>query len=326
MKLLILGGAGFVGTNLVLGALHWEGVRGVTVLDVVEPVSAGVFPWDDARVAFRRGDVRDAPLMAELVAAHDVIVNCAAQTSHPRSMQDPLEDASVNVLGNLTVLEAVRRANPRARCVYVSTSTVVGRAQTPVVTEAHGEWALDIYSSDKAAAEKHCFIYAQVHGLKVLTLRFANLYGPFGKNDPAFGFLNYFIALAQEGRDITVYGAGDQQRNVMYVRDAVACMRHCLAHDAVFDGTPYFAVHDEHLSVNEIARGIVAAFGRGRIVERAWPAERAKIDVGAVTISGKRLRDATGWRARYGFSDGLRETRATLEQTVAGAAQRVRSP
>jgi UDP-glucose 4-epimerase len=314
MNILIVGGAGFLGSNLVRRCLQEPGHR-VTVLDSLEPqlrsnVTALEPIWN--RIRFVRGSMADEPLIAELVQGQDVIFNCAAQTSHPLSLQDPLFDAQLNCVGNLKLLEAVRLLNPAARLLYTSSSTVIGKAVGDVVDETHGEKPLDIYSANKGVAEKYYVIYHRVHDLRTVVLRFANLYGPYGKGYPEFGFINYFIHLAWAGEEIKVFGPGDQTRNVMYVEDATEILWRAAQDDRLI-GDVCFAVHEEHYPVLEIAETVVRVLGRGTLTHVPWPEERRRIDVDKVLISAARLRGITGWSPRYSFEEGLRRTRAVLE-------------
>lgn len=310
MKILIIGGAGFVGANLVRYCLRQPDAHTITVLDSLEPRLRSTPDnlrevWN--RIRFVRGSMTDEPLIAEAVQGQDVIFNCAAQTSHPLSLQDPLFDAEHNCLGNLRLLEAVRLLNREAVVVYTSSSTVIGKATEGIVDETHGEKPLDIYSANKGVAEKYYRIYNRVHDLKTVVLRFANLYGPYGKGYPEFGFINYFIHLARESKPIEIYGSGEQQRNVLYVDDAVDILFRAAADPRLF-GETFFAVHDEHYSVIEIARAIVATFG-GSVEHIEWPEERRRIEIDRVQITSARLRALTGWRPRYTFAEGLEETR-----------------
>ena len=315
MNILIIGGAGFLGANLVRRCLQEPGNQ-VTVLDSLEPrlraTTDNLYEvWD--KIRFVRGSMGDEPLIAEVVQGQDVIFNCAAQTSHPLSLQDPLFDAEINCMGNLKLLEAVRLLNPEAVVVYTSSSTVVGKAVGDVIDETHGEKPLDIYSANKGAAEKYYHIYNQVHDLKTVVLRFANLYGPYGKGYPDFGFVNYFIHLAWTGQEIRVFGAGEQTRNVMYVEDATDTLYQAAQDDRLF-GEVYFAAHDEHLTVLEIAQQIVRVFDSGRVIHVEWPEERRRIEIERVRISSARLRTITGWQPAYSFESGLRKTKQILEE------------
>ena len=314
MKTFIIGGAGFLGATLVRRCLQ-EPDNEVTVLDSLEPrLYATMNNLLDVRdkIRFVRGSMGDEPLIADLVQGQDVILNCAAQTSHPLSIRDPLFDAEINCLGNLRLLEAIRLLNRKAVLVYASSSSVIGRAINEVVDETHGERPLDIYSSNKGVAEKYHRIYHRVHDLKTVVLRFANLYGPYGKGHPDFGFVNYFIHRAWTGQEIKVFGAGDQTRNVMFVDDAAEIMVRA-SREARLIGETYFAAHDEHLSVLEIANMVVSILGRGAVTHVEWPDERRRIEIDQVKISSARLREITGWRPHYSFREGLLRTRTVLE-------------
>lgn len=305
MRVLIVGGAGFLGTNLA----HLCMGRGddVVVLDSLEPRlrsnTDGLAAIRD-RIHLVQADVRDA---ADLVRDRDVIVNCAGQTSHPISMKEPAFDIELNCGANIALLEAVRTHNPNAVVVYTSTSTVVGKATAATIDETHLEAPLDIYSANKLAAEKYYRIYHTAHGLKTIILRFPNLYGPYGKPFPEFGFINYFISLAAAGKEIQLFGPGDQLRNVLYAVDA--CEAIIAAAEKLTDyGTPLFAAHDTHVSVREIAQQIVGVFG-GSVRHVEWPEDRKKIEVDNQVISGARLHAAIGWKPRYSLQAGLAETR-----------------
>ncbi|MCI0391355.1 MAG: NAD-dependent epimerase/dehydratase family protein [Acidobacteria bacterium] len=317
MKILIIGGAGFLGSNLVRRCLAEKGTQ-VTVIDSLDPLFRSDIKrlrdvWE--RINFIQGDLRNKSLMAAAVEGQDVIFNCAAQTSHPLSLTSPLLDAEVNCLGVLTLLEAVRARNKQAIVVYPSSSTVVGAAPDVTVDEDHGERPFDIYSANKAAAEKYHLIYHRVHDLRTVTLRFANLYGPYGKAEPEFGFVNHFIHLAWQGKVITVYGTGRQKRNVMFVDDAVEILYQS-AFNPRLHGQVLFATHEEHFAVAEIAGKIVETFGRGRVVNVEWPDIRRRIEIDDVNISSARLRGLAGWRPRYFFAEGVLKTKEIMEKAT----------
>lgn len=318
MKILIIGGAGFLGANLVRRCLAEPGAE-ITVMDSLDPHLRSTTKnllqvWKD--IQFVRGDMRDEHLLAALVQGKDVVFNCAAQTSHPLSIQYPLLDADINCLGNLKLLEAVRLLNPAAVVVYTSSSTVIGKADEPVVDETHGEKPLEVYSANKGVAEKYYRIYHTLHDLKTVVLRFGNLYGPYGKGYSEFGFINYFIHLAWNNEEIKIFGSGDQERNVMYVDDATDILWRA-AQDSRLIGETYFATGDEHLPVRTIAERTVSLFERGQVTHIEWPDERRRIEIERVQFSSARLRAITGWKPIYDFDAGLQQTKAVLEKETA---------
>jgi UDP-glucose 4-epimerase len=314
LNILIIGGAGFLGANLVRRCLRDADAR-VTVLDSLDPhlhATARNLQEVWPQIRFVRGDMRDETLLAEIVQGQDIIFNCAAQTSHPLSIQYPLLDAEINCLGNLKLLESLRLLNSKARIVYTSSSTVIGKAQTALVNEDHRERPLEIYSANKGVAEKYYRIYNTIHDLQTVVLRFANLYGPYGKGFPEFGFINYFIHLARTDQEIRIFGTGDQSRNVLYVDDATEILWRA-AFEPRLVGESWFATGDQHLTVREIAETIVRTFGSGRIAHVDWPDERKRIEIDHVEFSSERLRAIVDWKPRVDFEEGLRRMKSLPE-------------
>jgi len=315
MNVLIIGGAGFLGANLVRRCLAEPDVQ-VTVMDSLDPHLHAttrhlqeVWPC----IRFVRGDMRDETLLADIVQGQDIIFNCAAQTSHPLSIQYPLLDAEINCLGNLKLLESIRLLNSSARVVYTSSSTVIGKALTEVVDEDHWERPLEIYSANKGVAEKYYRIYHTIHDLKTVVLRFANLYGPYGKGFQEFGFINYFIHQAWNDQEIRIFGTGAQTRNVLYVDDATDILWRA-ANEERLVGESWFATSDQHLTVAEIAHKIVQVFRRGTVTHVEWPDERKRIEIDRVVFSAERLRSIVDWSPDTDLESGLLRIKSILEQ------------
>lgn len=316
MNILIIGGAGFLGSNLVRRCLSQADTR-VTVMDSLDPhLHATTRNLRDVwnKIQFVRGDMREDHLIAELVQGQEIIFNCAAQTSHPLSIQYPLLDADINCVGNLKLLEAVRLLNPEALVVYTSSTTVIGKASSEIVDEEHSERPLEIYSANKGVAEKYYRIYHTIHGLKTVVLRFANLYGPYGRGYPEGGFINYFIHLAWANEEIKVFGSGGQLRNIMFADDATEILW-LAAQEPRLIGETYLATGDEHLPVNKIAEEIVRVLQRGKLTHIEWPDDRRRIEIDNVRFSSARLRAITGWQPRFDFTSGLELTKEILQRS-----------
>ncbi|MBT8364987.1 MAG: NAD(P)-dependent oxidoreductase, partial [Deltaproteobacteria bacterium] len=195
---------------------------------------------------------------------------------------------------------------------YSSSSIVIGKALYENADEDHAERPLEIYSANKGVAEKYYRIYHTHYDLKTVVLRFANLYGPFGKGFPEFGFVNYFIHLAWTNQLIKIFGEGNQSRNIMYVDDAADILWHAV-HEPRLIGETYLATGTQHLTVREIAETIVSVFQQGQVTHVEWPDERRRIEIGDVKLSSARLHAITNWEPRYDFMSGLQKTKAVLE-------------
>ena len=310
-NVLVTGGLGFVGSNLATEMLD-RGAH-VTVLDNLDPGGGGAIQNVDVAdkgLEVVIGDILDYELLASLVASADIVVNCAASTSHPRSMREPLLDLDSNLRGTLNVLEAVRASGHPVRLVHLGTTTQIGRLVRTPADELHPEFPTDIYSANKSVSEKYVLIYAQAYGILATVLRLSNTFGPRARIDSAdFTFNNYFIGLALRGMPITVFGSGNQLRNALYIDDAVEAIVLALDADATV-GRTYLIAHDDHHSVRSIAEQTVAAFGSGSVAMVPWPAERQATEFGDAVLSNRRAREELRWRPTTSLADGLSLTAA----------------
>jgi UDP-glucose 4-epimerase len=308
-KVIITGGLGFVGSNLAHRCLELGAE--VAIYDNLDPHSGGtLFNIDDIkhRVELHFCDLLDFDALVDKVYQRDIVFNCAASTSHPFSMREPWFDLDVNSRGVVNLLEALRRFNKQARLVHLGTSTQLGQLLYEPADENHPEFPADIYSANKSASEKYVLVYARAHGLPATVVRLSNVFGPRATiRSPEFTFNNYFIGLALQGKEVTVYGDGAQLRNVIYVDDAVAALI-TAALSPASSGHTFFAVGDRHYSVAQIAASTVACMG-GTVRHIPWPKERKAVDFGNAVISNRKIRDTLGWAPVREFEDGLARTR-----------------
>ena len=308
---LITGGLGFIGSNLAHRCLAL-GAR-VTVYDCLDANSGGNLYnirdiRDDVEVAFH--DILSFDFLAQYAAGKTIIFNCAASTSHPFSMREPWIDMDVNSRGVINLLEVVRRFNRDAMIVHVGTSTQLGRLHYQPADENHPEYPQDIYSANKSVSEKYVLIYAHAHGLQATVIRLANVYGPRAAiHSPEFTFNNYFIGLALQGKPVTVYGDGDQKRNVTYVDDVVTALIKAAQTDNTI-GKALFAVGDEHYSIAEIAQATVRNMGTGEVSFIDWPASRGAVEIGDAVFSNAAITSVLNWSAEDTLTTGLQKTKA----------------
>jgi len=302
---LVTGGAGFIGSHLVDALL----ARGdaVTVLD---DLSTG--RWENLTTALNGGarlraaSVTDATAVDRIVAQArpDTIFHLAAQIDVRHAVADPARDATVNLIGTVTMLEAARRHGV-VRFVLASTGgAIYGDADEIPTPETAPPRPGSPYAASKAAAESYLELYRELHGLSTISLRLANAYGPRQAGGEA-GVISIFCAAAAAGRDVTAYGTGAQTRDFVYVADVVEAF--VAASESAVTGCANIATGRE-TSVLALAQalGLRVHFAPAR----AGEVERSCLEPAA---AAERL----GWQAATGLADGLAWT---LSAAISGSA------
>lgn len=307
-RVLVTGGLGFIGSNLVLHLVK----RGasVTVLDRVSGEFGG--SADNLREVADRirlvdGDVRDDAILSTVVPGNDVIFSMAAQVSHPLSMADPLHDLDVNLRSQLQLLEVCRRSSSNAIIIAASTRQVYGRTHRHPVSESHPTSPVDVNGISKLAAE-HCYrLYAEVHGLRTLSFRLTNTYGPrMDLQSPGRGFINTCLSQALRNEPVTLFGSGEQIRDFTYVDDVVLAM--LLGAEQTSDfGRSYNLSGTQPCSLRQFVQTLNQHLPVA-LQTVPFPEERLAIDVGNYWGDSSAWRERTGWTARTSLDDGLRTT------------------
>lgn len=217
MKALVTGGAGFIGSNLVAKLLHegWD----VTVLDnLLSGHRENLAPF--RQVEFIEGDVRDASTLEWAADGASAIFHLAASVGNKRSIDLPLDDATINVLGTLNVLEAARKANI-PKVMFSSSAGIFGELKTLPIGEDHPAEPDTPYGASKLCAEKNCLAYAKLYGIETVCFRYFNVYGPNQRFDAYGNVIPIFVFKALAGETITIFGDGEQTRDFINVADVV---------------------------------------------------------------------------------------------------------
>ncbi len=309
-RVLVTGGLGFIGSHLAerlveLGA-------DVTIVDSLIPEYGGN-PFNIAgfadRVHVNYSDIRDPWSIRHLVKGQDFIFNLAGQVSHIDSMREPQTDLDINCVSQLSLLEACRENNTDVVVVFAASRQQYGRPQFVPVTEEHPQVPVDVNGINLVAGEAYHLLYNEVYGIRAVSLRLTNTYGPrlLMKHDRQ-GFITTFIRLAVQGEPIRVFGDGSQLRDFTYVSDAVdAFLRVALVDEAY--GRPLNVGGIEPVSLLDVAQLCQEIAGEGGTVETVpWPEERKKIDIGSIYVDHSRLTELTGWEPMVGLREGLAET------------------
>jgi UDP-glucose 4-epimerase len=313
-RVLITGGLGFIGSNLAIRLVELG--ADVLLVDSLIPDYGGnlfnIAPVKD-RVRVNIADVRDANGMNYLVRDRDVLFNLAGQVSHLDSMHDPYTDLEINCRAQLSILEACRHNNPEIKVVFAGTRQVYGAPQYLPVDERHLLRPVDVNGINKMAGEWYHILYNNVYGIRALSLRLTNTYGPrlLMKHNRQ-GFVAWFIRQAIDNEQIQIFGDGMQLRDMNYVDDAV----HALLLAAVYEGAngrilnlgahPPVSLLEFTETLLDVCR--VHGVGEGGYRLVAFPPDKKRIDIGDYYADYSRIREQFGWEPKVSLREGLGRT------------------
>lgn len=298
MKILVTGGAGFIGSNLARQLLA-DG-HSVAILDNLQSGHrVNLTCLHEAR--FIEGDVRDRETVMNASEAAEAIFHLAASVGNKRSIDFPLDDAQTNVLGTLNILEAARQRKIR-KVVISSSAGIFGELKTLPIREDHPAEPDSPYGASKLCAEKQGLVYAKLYGMEVVCLRYFNVYGPNQRFDAYGNVIPIFVFQMLRGEQVTIFGDGEQTRDFVNVGDVVqANIKAAMAPGVsgafnIGSGT--------RISINALVDRLKAASGLNPVVRygppRAGDVRDSLADIGAA-------RKAFGFEPAVTMDDGLPE-------------------
>lgn len=301
MRILVTGGAGFIGSNTV-DALIRRGAGDVAVLD---SLTAGKREQVNPQARFYLADLRDAAAVREIAERErpEVIYHFAAQMDVRRSVADPAFDAQVNLVGFLNLIEAARNHGLK-RVVFSSTGgAIYGEQETFPADENHPCRPVSPYGIAKLATESYLFYYHVQYGIDYLALRYGNVYGP--RQDPhgEAGVVAIFSGKILDGQPCTIFGDGGQTRDYVFVGDVVRA--NLAALDAKASAMAINIGTGVETSVNDLYATLaaIADFPTAAMHAPARPGEQKRS-----VISPARAAKELGWRPVTVLRDGLGET------------------
>ncbi|MDP8961583.1 MAG: NAD-dependent epimerase/dehydratase family protein [Actinomycetota bacterium] len=302
MKVVVTGGAGFIGANLVRALLSDDAADHVTVVDDLSTGSRENL--DGHGVELRVGSILDERLLDDAFRGADAVVHLAARPSVPRSLEDPVASHTANATGTLQVLEAARRAGG-LYTVVASSSSVYGADPTLPKSEDSAPRPLSPYAASKLATEAYAQAYASAFGMPVLAFRLFNVFGPLQAAHHAYAaVVPAFVSAALEGRPLTVHGDGRQTRDFTYVDSVTAVILEAV-HGRVTSDGPVNLAFGSRRTLLEVVAVLEQALARRLEVVHTPPRPG---DVRHSQADQSRLRALFPDLVPVEFEQGLRET------------------
>lgn len=290
LKIIVTGGAGFIGSNLIEALIQ----GGHTVI-CIDNLSTGNKANIHQRAEFKKIDIRDFGALKQAMKGVDYVFHLAALPRIQRSIKNPLETNEVNVQGILNVLEAAR-VNKVKRVIFTSSSSVYGDQKSFPLTEDMTPQPLSPYALQKYIGEKYCQVYTDLYGLETLSLRLFSVYGP-GQNgqDEFATVIGRFLYLNKLGKPLIIYGDGEKTRDFTYIDDVVdalvKAMEIKLPRQRVINicaGKAY--------SINQIAKLI-----DGKVVHK----EKRSGESQHIQGSNKRAKQLLNWSPKTMLEEGI---------------------
>lgn len=303
MKILVTGGAGFMGSNFIrylirtyptYEVVHFDKLTYAGNLENLKDVE------NNPRYQFVRGDIADAAAADGVMKGVDVVVNFAAETHVDRSIIDPTSFIRTDIFGTYTLLEAVKKHGTR-RMVQISTDEVYGSLETGEADEAHAFEPNSPYSASKAGGDHLCRAYFKTYGTPVIVTHSCNFFGPYQYPEK---FIPLFITNLIEGKKVPLYGDGKNVREWIYTEDYCRAADRIL-HDGML-GEVYNIGSGERLSNLEVVSMILQEFGLGNemveyVKDRPGHDRRYALD-------SSKIRRELGWKPEHVFADALKKT------------------
>ncbi len=306
MKILVTGGAGFIGSHLV-GTLQQLG-HAVSILDDLndfyDPAHklenlAGVGLADSPR--FHRGDICDSALVDRVFASEQphAVIHLAARAGVRPSLAQPLLYERVNVMGTINLLEACRKyAVPKF--VFASSSSIYGIAnRVPFSEEDQVNLPISPYAATKIAGEKLCYTWSHLYGIKVVCLRFFTVYGPRQRPDLA---IRKFTEMIDKGQAIPMFGDGSTGRDYTFVEDTVQGIVAALGHDCAYD--IFNLGNSNPVMLSTLVEIIERQLGKNALIERL-PGQPGDVPLTFADIS--KARRILGYSPSTSLADGIRK-------------------
>jgi len=307
MKILITGGAGFVGSHLseYLLKKHHE-------ITIITKKSTKNIEKIRKNVDIEKINVENFAKLEKSIVKNkpDVIIHLAGNTSHSKSFEDPLKDLNSNTKSTLNILEILKQSLPNCKFVLGSTFVVIGRPSKLPVNEQTPCNPTMLYGVNRLSSEYYTKIYNQVYGLDTNIFRITNSFGPREQITPNKNAINYLIYKAFKGEDITIYNNGKFFRDLIYISDVVSAIDKILRKGK--SGELYWISSAKKTWFYQIGN-MLEKLTKARTKYVKPPKYTKKVDVGNFVVNNSKMK-SLGWKQKISVEEGISKTLKYFEE------------
>jgi UDP-glucose 4-epimerase len=297
MKAMVTGANGFMGRALVRALLAQGHSVTATTAGLTRSIDHPRLNWE--RLDLSQPDER----WKQILRGADVIYHLAWSSVPSEASRAPVEDARANIVGSLSLIQAVQEAQPTARVVFASSGgTVYGALSTIPATEDHPLRPISAHGVSKLAVESYFEVARRESGLSSISLRIGNLYGPGQSRDRMFGAVTQFASRALSGEPIRIFGDGSVTRDYVFIDDVVGAL--ILAGSSPHTGPFNIGTGVGH-SLNDVANIVAREAGRELVIERL---DGRPFDVPVSILDSTRARTQLVWKPQITFAEGIGKT------------------
>jgi len=308
MKIMITGGAGFIGSHLCDELVGRD--NQVIVLTRNTTQLSNISHLID-KITVERVDVTNYDELGAIIEKHlpDVIIHLAGETSHSKSFENPLYDLDVNTKSTLYMLEKIKQLSLKCRFVLGSTFIVVGKPQALPVNEESVCNPTTIYGANRFTSEVYCKIYHNVFGLDTIAFRITNSFGPREKHIPNKNAINFLIYKAFKNEEITIFDKGNFFRDLVYVSDVVSAINTIMQKGK--SGELYWISSGKKTWFYDLGSWL-EDLTNSKVKYIESPQYTKKVDVGNFVVDNSKLR-SLGWDIKIPIKDGIKKTLAYFD-------------
>jgi len=316
-QVLVIGGLGFIGLNLVRPLL----ASGARVRILNRSVDPQARTWLDRLaeghpITVCHGELSETTRLEEWLEDIDAIVNLAGESGAERSVRESITDMHSNVASQLTLLDKLREMGRSPVLVFASSRLVYGVTRAECVDESRLPRPTSVYGVHKLTVEHYHRLYWELHGIPSVILRLTNPYGPYQlPRRRHYGILNRFVMAALRGESIKLYGDGVQLRDYVHVDDVADAVLKAL-HNSGAVGETFNIGSGASVALGEVARRVVALAGSGTVESAPWPEGARKVETGDFRCDIRHARERLGWSPTVDLDAGLLRTISSYRELI----------